>query len=370
MSTYCAQAAPNRPSRSSTHPSSTAAGRCDLRRDARTRRASRRAAGRKRRRRRRRGAARRALLRQRHFARQRGQLLARADTRGRGGRRVGLLCTVSGAARRWLGAWRVRCAHRARRDEHDGERSGRRRRARRDQGVRRGWRRCVQRVACCGGRVCILTLASSPHASSCHRPTLATTAGYVGTCAGAYLAITAECCDKALPNTTYCDGQTGCFADDWALGFVNIASANPWARGHGPVDITFTDAAVDALQLPASYRGKNVSIMYWQGPILDKVRACSRGRGGAAGAGERASGVDPSQRAVICPAAIRSDLRVRVARPAAPATFFLLPPRPSASRARRSTPTRASRCSQRTAPRSTAGGLRGRRGRWSTRPRS
>lgn len=115
---------------------------------------------------------------------------------------------------------------------------------------------------------------SARRASRCHPPSpnsTTTCAGYVGTCAGAYLAITAECCDRALPNTTYCGGKTGCYPDDWALGFVNIASANPWARGHGPVDVTFTDAAVDALQLPESYRGRNVSIMYWQGPILDKV---------------------------------------------------------------------------------------------------
>ena len=42
-------------------------------------------------------------------------------------------------------------------------------------------------------------------------------------------------------------------------------------RGHGYVNISFTDAAVDMLHLPDSYRpGHNVTIMYWQvrGPEL------------------------------------------------------------------------------------------------------
>ena len=91
--------------------------------------------------------------------------------------------------------------------------------------------------------------------------------GYVGVCAGAYLAWTAECCDRAV--TGYCNGTTGCQKTAWSLGLAPLASANPWDRGHGLVNITFTREAVDMLRLPYA-PGENVTIMYWQGPILDR----------------------------------------------------------------------------------------------------
>jgi hypothetical protein len=88
--------------------------------------------------------------------------------------------------------------------------------------------------------------------------------GYVGTCAGAYLAITAECCDTAVSG--YCNGTTGCFKDPWALGLVNVASANPWARGHGLVNLTFSDAAVEMLQLPAGALARPTAVYSSDGP--------------------------------------------------------------------------------------------------------
>lgn len=46
---------------------------------------------------------------------------------------------------------------------------------------------------------------------------------------------------------------------------------NPWDRGHGPVNVSFSDEAIATLHLdPAVYSGKNASIIYWQGPIQDK----------------------------------------------------------------------------------------------------
>ena len=92
--------------------------------------------------------------------------------------------------------------------------------------------------------------------------------GYVGVCAGAYLAFTAECCDRAVPG--YCGNATGCLKTPWSLGLAPLASADPWDRGHGLVNISFSAAAVAALRLPYA-AGANVSIMYWQGPILDRA---------------------------------------------------------------------------------------------------
>ena len=94
--------------------------------------------------------------------------------------------------------------------------------------------------------------------------------GYIGVCAGAYLAMTAECCDKRV--TGYCNNQTGCYKTPWSLGMVNAGTTNPWDRGHGYVNISFTDAAVDMLKLPASYRSANKTIMYWcvAGSIRDR----------------------------------------------------------------------------------------------------
>ena len=92
--------------------------------------------------------------------------------------------------------------------------------------------------------------------------------GYVGVCAGAYLAFAAECCDRAVPG--YCGNATGCFKTPWSLGLAPLASADPWDRGHGLVNVSFSAAAVAALRLPYA-PGANVTIMYWQGPVLDKA---------------------------------------------------------------------------------------------------
>jgi glutamine amidotransferase-like uncharacterized protein len=94
--------------------------------------------------------------------------------------------------------------------------------------------------------------------------------GYLGTCAGGYLALTASCCDVAVPG--YCGGAVGCANNSHALGLIDYGSAEPWDRGHGYVTMVYSDAAVAMLQLdPAKYGGgRNTSILYWQGPIADR----------------------------------------------------------------------------------------------------
>lgn len=101
--------------------------------------------------------------------------------------------------------------------------------------------------------------------------------GYVSSCAGSYLAGTAQCChDPSILSFCTVDGvvnatKPGCYATPWSIGLINMATLNPWARGHGPVNVSFTDEAIALLHLdPAVYAGKNVSILYWQGPIQDK----------------------------------------------------------------------------------------------------
>ena len=43
-------------------------------------------------------------------------------------------------------------------------------------------------------------------------------------------------------------------------------------RGHGVVEVLYSDAAIAALRLDAAtYSGKNVSVLYYQGPIMDKT---------------------------------------------------------------------------------------------------
>ena len=40
---------------------------------------------------------------------------------------------------------------------------------------------------------------------------------------------------------------------------------NPWDRGHGPVNISFSEVAIATLHLdPEIYSRKNTSIIYWQ----------------------------------------------------------------------------------------------------------
>lgn len=97
--------------------------------------------------------------------------------------------------------------------------------------------------------------------------------GYLGTCAGGYLAGNSSCC--AVPMAGYCGGATGCAKSPSALGLVDMGVAEPWDRGHGVVEMTFSDAAVAMLQLDAEKYGggRNVSILYWQGPIQSRLYA-------------------------------------------------------------------------------------------------
>jgi len=75
--------------------------------------------------------------------------------------------------------------------------------------------------------------------------------GYIGTCGGAFLAISHL--------KLYGEGAAG----------NGPATQEPWDRGHGTVQVEFTPAGAQQLGLVAStYAGKNVTIMYWQGPIV------------------------------------------------------------------------------------------------------
>ena len=94
--------------------------------------------------------------------------------------------------------------------------------------------------------------------------------GYYGTCAGAYLAGTASCCETAAIKS-YCNGTIGCGPVSYALKLVDFAATEPWDRGHGYVSVMYTDAAIAVLHLDATvYSNKNISILYYQGPIVDK----------------------------------------------------------------------------------------------------
>lgn len=93
--------------------------------------------------------------------------------------------------------------------------------------------------------------------------------GYLGTCAGSYLAMTGTCCDEVIPG--YCNGKSGCAKSPYMLGLVDAYGAEPWDRGHGYVTIQLTPAAVKTLQLdPGKWLNKNMSILYWQGPVQDR----------------------------------------------------------------------------------------------------
>ena len=72
--------------------------------------------------------------------------------------------------------------------------------------------------------------------------------GYIGTCGGAFLAL----------------GHLALY------GSPPPPTVQPWARGHGPVAVEFTPKGVSSLHLPAPVygAGRNVTIEYWQGPII------------------------------------------------------------------------------------------------------
>ena len=102
--------------------------------------------------------------------------------------------------------------------------------------------------------------------------------GYYGTCAGAFLAAAGSCCDVALPG--YCGGRTGCAPSTYGLGLMDLYAAEPWDRGHGDVLVAYDDATVELLRLdPAAYKGKNVTVLYYQGPIADRSHAGNFTRG-------------------------------------------------------------------------------------------
>ena len=102
--------------------------------------------------------------------------------------------------------------------------------------------------------------------------------GYYGTCAGGFLAAAGSCCDERIPG--YCGGRTGCSPSSYGLGLIDLYAAEPWNRGHGDVLVAYDDATVDALKLdPAVYRGKNVTVLYYQGPIADRAHAGNFSRG-------------------------------------------------------------------------------------------
>lgn len=78
--------------------------------------------------------------------------------------------------------------------------------------------------------------------------------GYIGTCGGAFVAI-----QHAL---LYGPGPTG----------HGPPTQEPYNRGHGLVNVSFTKQGIDALGLSNSYSpGQNVTIMYWQGPIVKDI---------------------------------------------------------------------------------------------------
>lgn len=71
---------------------------------------------------------------------------------------------------------------------------------------------------------------------------------YVGTCGGAFLAIS----------------HLGLYGEP------SPPTIEPWNRGHGPVAVEFTATGLSDLQLPIDVYGanRNVTIEYWQGPII------------------------------------------------------------------------------------------------------
>lgn len=120
--------------------------------------------------------------------------------------------------------------------------------------------------------------AMTPAGLNAVRTFVASGGGYVSSCAGSYLAGTFQCCHNASV-LDYCSvpgvvnaTTTGCYATPWSIGLIPLATLNPWDRGHGNVTMVYTDAAIAALHLdPATYSGRNYTVVYWQGFIVDPV---------------------------------------------------------------------------------------------------
>lgn len=120
--------------------------------------------------------------------------------------------------------------------------------------------------------------AMTPAGLNAIRTFVASGGGYVSSCAGSYLAGTFQCCHNASI-MSFCTvagsvnaTTPGCYATPWSAGLINMATLNPWDRGHGPVEVEFSDDAIAQLHLdPSVYSGKNATIIYWQGPIMDKT---------------------------------------------------------------------------------------------------
>ncbi len=82
------------------------------------------------------------------------------------------------------------------------------------------------------------------------RAFVASGGGYIGTCGGAFLGLQHA--------HFYGVGPTG----------RGPPTQEPFDRGHGPVSVEFSASGLAALRLdPASFGG-NVTILYWQGPIV------------------------------------------------------------------------------------------------------
>eukprot|EP00040_Diaphanoeca_grandis_P001048 m.17344 g.17344 ORF g.17344 m.17344 type:complete len:285 (+) comp11463_c0_seq1:58-912(+) len=74
--------------------------------------------------------------------------------------------------------------------------------------------------------------------------------GYMGTCGGAFLGLQHVQFYGQGPNN------------------LGPPTEEPWDRGHGVVKVQFTASGESELGLPTEPWGGNVSIMYWQGPIV------------------------------------------------------------------------------------------------------
>jgi hypothetical protein len=91
----------------------------------------------------------------------------------------------------------------------------------------------------------------------------------------------------------YCGGKVGCVPSSYGLGLLDLGVAEPWDRGHGYVTMVFNESTVAELRLNATVfgGGRNVSVLYWQGPIADRAYAGNAGLAvGATFTSEIASG--------------------------------------------------------------------------------
>lgn len=73
--------------------------------------------------------------------------------------------------------------------------------------------------------------------------------GYMGTCGGAFLGI----------SHLYFYGEGA---------GSGPPTQEPWDRGHGPVQVEFTEKGLKDIALDPVQFGGNVTVMYWQGPIV------------------------------------------------------------------------------------------------------